>query len=256
MQGFQGGVRDKLLIWTGPEESGMLRGSFQRGGVFLMKSLVILAHPERQSFCGALADTATSTLGTQGDVLFSDLHGMNWQPASDRRNFTTTADASYLKLQAEEMHASTHNGFAADLEGELRKVEACDLMVWVFPLWWFSVPALLKGWVDRVFVMGRVYGQGHFYENGTFKGKKALLCLTTGGPEEAYKPGGFNGDIHSILKPIQRGMLRFTGFDVLAPQIIYGPAHLDETARKTALAQWSTRLDSIAQESPIRTDPF
>jgi hypothetical protein len=47
--------------------------------------------------------------------------------------------------------------------------------------------------------------------------------LTGGGPAPAYLKGGFNGDIHAILRPIQRGMLQFVGFEVLAPQIGYGP---------------------------------
>jgi hypothetical protein len=83
---------------------------------------------------------------------------------------------------------------------------ACDLMIWQFPLWWFGVPAILKGWVDRVFAMGRTYGGERFYENGVFKGKRALLSVTTGGPEAVYQKGGWNGDIQAILRPIQRGM--------------------------------------------------
>jgi NAD(P)H dehydrogenase (quinone) len=54
-----------------------------------------------------------------------------------------------------------------------------------------------------------------------------MLSLTTGGPQEAYQPDGFNGDIHAILRPIHRGMLEFTGFSVLQPQIVYTPAHLE-----------------------------
>lgn len=54
-------------------------------------------------------------------------------------------------------------------------------MIWQFPLWWFSVPGILKGWVDKVFAMGRTYGGGRIYEKGVFQGKKAMLSLTTGG---------------------------------------------------------------------------
>ena len=94
-------------------------------------------------------------------------------------------------------------------------------MIWQFPLWWFSVPGILKGWVDKVFAFNRVYGRGRFYEKGLFRGKRALLSLTTGGSgEAAYQPGGFNGDINGVLRPIQRGMLEFVGFDVLKPQIV------------------------------------
>lgn len=73
------------------------------------------------------------------------------------------------------------------------------------PLWWFSVPGILKGWVDRVFAMGRFYGQGKVYENGVFAGKKAILSLTTGGAEDTYRKDGLHGDINAILRHTYTG---------------------------------------------------
>jgi NAD(P)H dehydrogenase (quinone) len=218
-----------------------------------LKALVVLAHPERHSFNGAMADTAVETLrGLGHDVAFSDLYRMNWDPVSDRRNFATVKIAEYFKQQVEEAHATGSNGFAPDVEAEIAKLEAADLMIWQFPLWWFSVPGILKGWVDKVFAFNRVYGRGRFYEKGLYRGKRALLSLTTGGSgEEAYQPGGFNGDINGILRPIQRGMLEFVGYDVLQPQIIWGPAQITEEERKAYLAAWRERLTRIAQEDPI-----
>ena len=88
----------------------------------------------------------------------------------------------HLKLQLEELHATEANGFSDLIEAELQKLEWRDLTIWRFPLWWFGLPAPPKGWVDRVFAMGRTYGGGHIYETGVFRGKRALLSLTTGGP--------------------------------------------------------------------------
>jgi len=222
-----------------------------------MNVLIVLAHPEQHSFNGALFETAVKTLREAGHtVATSDLYRMGFNPASDRRNFTTVKDADFLKLQTEEMHAAEAGGFAADIEAEIRKVEAADLMIWQFPLWWFSVPAVLKGWVDRVFAMGRAYGWGNIYETGVFKGKRALLSLTTGGPKEAYDHDGFNGDIEAILRPVQRGVLEFTGFSVLRPQIHWQPVRVEPTQRQTWLSEWSDRLRSIEQESPIVVGRF
>jgi NAD(P)H dehydrogenase (quinone) len=126
------------------------------------------------------------------------------------------------------------------------------LMIWQFPLWWFSLPGILKGWVDKVFAFNRVYGHGRFYEQGLYRGKRALLSLTTGGSGEAtYQPGGFNGDINGILRPIQRGMLQFVGYDVLKPQIVWSPTHITGEERQAALVAWRERLTRIAQEEPI-----
>ena len=178
-----------------------------------MKVLILLAHPEPQSMNGALFTTAIKTLEAAGhQVRTSDLYAMRFNPISDQKNFTRLQDPAFYKQQLEELHATETDSFAADIDSEQQKVEWCDLMIWQFPLWWFSVTGILKGWVDRVFAMGRFYGRGRIYEQGVFRGKLALLSLTTGGTGNDYEHEGLQGDIHNMLKPIHRGMLRFTGF--------------------------------------------
>jgi NAD(P)H dehydrogenase (quinone) len=222
-----------------------------------MNVLLVLAHPERKSFNGAMFDAAVATLRSAGHtVATSDLYRMNFDPVSSRRNFSSVKDPDYLKLQQEELHATAIGGFAPEIEAEIAKVEAADLMVWQFPLWWFGLPAILKGWVDRVFAMGRTYGNGRIYDTGKFVGKRALLSLTTGGPEAAYRPDGFNGDLDVMLKPIHRGILNFTGFAALAPQVIYGPVRADDEQRAAWLASWARRLDSIEREAPIEVGRY
>lgn len=222
-----------------------------------MNVLLVLAHPERRSFNGAMFDTAHATLQAAGHtVVTSDLYRMDFDPVSSRRNFVSVKDADYLKLQVEETWASEVDGFAPEVEAEIAKIEAADLMIWQFPLWWFGMPAILKGWVDRVFAMGRTYGNGHIYDTGKFKGKRAMLSLTTGGPEAAYLQDGFNGDLNAMLKPMQRGMLNFTGFSVLQPQVIYGPVRVDEAQRQTWLAKWAQRLRSIESEAAIEVGRY
>ena len=231
------------------------------GGIYLiisnMKAFIVLAHAEPKSFNGAMFQTAVQTLIDCGhEVRTSDLCAMQFRPTSDRRNFTSVKDPQFFKQQIEEMHASEVGGFAPDIEAELQKVEWCDLMIWQFPLWWFGLPGILKGWVDRVFVMGRAYGGERFYENGVFKCKRAMLSVTTGGPEPVYSKGGWNGDIHAILRPIQRGMLRFTGFEVLAPNLCYGPARATAEQRDQWLKAFETRLRGVAEEKPIDVGEF
>jgi len=222
-----------------------------------MNVFIVFAHPEPRSFNGALLEAARDRLSAGGhEVVVSDLYRMKFHAASDRSNFVTVKNADFLKPQAEETFASEHDGFADDVRGELEKLEACDLLIFQFPLWWFALPAILKGWVDRVFVMGRIYGGGHIYETGKFRGKRAMLSLTTGGPAEAYAKDGFNGDIDVILKPIHRGMLNFVGFDVLAPQISWGPARGDDQTRAAMLEAWCNRLGTIDIEGPVQVGRY
>jgi NAD(P)H dehydrogenase (quinone) len=181
---------------------------------------------------------------------------MEFNPVSDRRNFTTVKDPAFLKLQLEEAWATEHGGFAGDIEAEMVKLESCDLLLVQTPLWWFALPAILKGWFDRVLAMGRMYGHGGKnepgkYDKGRFRGKRVLLSLTTGGLQEIFLPDGANGDIEAILRPIHRGIFQFTGFDVLAPQIHYGPVRVDDRQRQAWLDAYAARLARIADEAPI-----
>jgi NAD(P)H dehydrogenase (quinone) len=59
------------------------------------------------------------------------------------------------------------------------------------------------------------------------------------------------GDLAGILRPIHRGMLQFTGFTVLAPQVVYGPVRQSEADRAAALAAWAARLPGLAAEEPL-----
>lgn len=222
-----------------------------------MNILIILAHPEPKSMNGAMYNTAIETLKAAGhEVKTTDLYAAGFNPVSDRRNFLQEKNNTFFKQQLEELYAVEVNGFAADIETEQQKVEWCDLMIWQFPLWWFSVPAILKGWVDRVFAMGRFYGQDKIYENGVFKGKKALLSVTSGGKEAFYQKNTLYGDMLTLLKPIHRGIFEFTGFGVLQPHLVFEPARRPEEERTAELAKWRNRLLTIAEETTITTTPY
>ncbi|WP_194438921.1 NAD(P)H-dependent oxidoreductase [Vibrio fluminensis] len=222
-----------------------------------MNVLVVYWHPEPKSFNGAMFSKAVEVLEAEGhQVKTSNLHQMQFDPVSGRHNFTTTNDADFFKQQLEEMHATEHQGFSPEIEAEIQKLEWCDLVIFQFPLWWFGMPAMLKGWVDRVFAMGRTYGGGRFYQDGVYQGKKAMLSVTMGGPEEAYIIDGWNGDLNGILRPIHRGILEFNGFSVLAPHAVYGPARKTEQERINDLDIYAQRLKNIFSEPAIHIGQY
>jgi NAD(P)H dehydrogenase (quinone) len=217
-----------------------------------MQALIVHAHPEPQSFCSALAARARLVLEEGGhQVTVSDLYAMGFNPVSSRANFKTVKDPNYLKLQAEERHAAATGGFAPDLQAEMDKVSRADLLLFTFPLWWFSVPAILKGWVDRVFAMGFAYGGGRIYERGVFAGRRAMLVLTTGSPESGFGPEGWHGDLNRCLYHVQHGMLAFCGFAVLPPFVAWAAAHVEDGVRRRYLEQLEARLRSLDTATPI-----
>ena len=219
-----------------------------------MNVLIVHAHHEPQSFSSALYRQAESTLkAADHRVETSDLYGMGFDPVSDRRNFTSIKNADYLKQQIEEMYASEVNGFVADIEVEMQKLERCDAVIFNFPLWWFGMPAILKGWCDRVLAMGRIYGGPKLYENGIGKStKRGLAILTTGGGPSAYDGWGFNPAMEEILIPIQHGIFWFNGFMPLPPFIAWSPTRVTDEQRAEYLSQLDRKLQSLFDEEPLQ----
>ena len=221
-----------------------------------MKVLIVYAHEEPKSFNGALKNAAIQAFEEGGhQVVVSDLYRMRFKAVADGEDFLERRDKHYLKRQSEEKAAGELGTLAHDILEEQRKVRDCDLLILQFPLWWFTMPAILKGWVDRVMSMGFAYGGGQWYDTGGMKGRRAMLSVTTGGPDFMYSHLGRNGDMEKILFPIQHGILYFCGFEVLPPHIAFAPAHATEEERAGMLGSFRQRIATLDQLQPIAFHP-
>jgi len=220
--------------------------------------LIVHAHHEPKSFCSALAQRARAAFERAGHrVDFLDLYAEGFDPVSDRRNFVAAKDPAYLKQQQEESHATKTGGFAPELERHIARLEAADALVFSYPLWWFAMPAILKGWVDRVFANGRVYGGGKWYEKRLGAGKRAMVLMTTGGPPTMYDGFGLNPAMDALLLPVNHGVFWFNGFAPLPSFIAWGPARASDDQRRAWLDQVEARIASFFDIKPIeylRTD--
>ncbi|MGX6448933.1 NAD(P)H-dependent oxidoreductase [Patulibacter sp. S7RM1-6] len=198
-------------------------------------ALIVHAHPEPASFSSAQMLEARAVLERTGyEVAVRDLYAEGWTPVLDRDEFPPSLGP--FKPQAAQMRATRAGALAPDVRSALDALLSADLLVLSFPLWWFSVPAVLKGWLDRVLVMGAVFGGDlGLFDRAALRGRRAVLLVTTGGAAEAFRPDGAFGDIDAFLFPLHRGTLEFVGYDVLEPVITYGPAHLDDEARRRSL---------------------
>lgn len=210
--------------------------------------LLVHAHPETDSFSTAQSTAAARALAGAGyavDVV--DLYADAWQPVLRREDFPGVDGA--FKPQAEQMRSVADGTVDAVVRDQLDRLLAADLLVLSFPMWWFSVPAILKGWIDRVFVMGAVFGGEHgLFDEAALAGKDAVLLMTTGGPEDAFGPGGAFGPMDDFVFHIRRGMLEFVGYRVLDPVVTYGPARLDPHERDTALRSVHAEFARIAED--------
>lgn len=144
----------------------------------MTKTLVVLAHP----------DLARSKINAA------------WAAAVAGRDDVTVHD----------LYRTYPNG-KIDVAAEQALIRAHDRVIFQFPLFWFSVPALLKQWFDEVLAYGFVYGPG----GDALEGKTIGVATSTGGKADAYRAGGQNAwTLDELLRPIQ-GIARFCRADYL-----------------------------------------
>jgi NAD(P)H dehydrogenase (quinone) len=218
-----------------------------------MNILILHAHPEPKSFSSALKDVAVEHFSKNGDeVVLKDLYAMNFNPVGDQRDFQNISNNEYFNYMKEQMNAHINNSFSEDLKAEMDALVTADLIILNFPLWWTSMPAILKGWFDRVMAFGFAYHPGNKkYETGAFKDKKVMCCISTGGSNSAYSVGGEHGDINMLLEPIHHGLLYFCGMQVLPPYLAWR-AHLsDEATLNGYLEGYKLHLNNLNDAKPL-----
>lgn len=218
-----------------------------------MKVLIVHAHYEPQSFTTALKDQAVATLTAAGhEVQVSDLYALQFNPVASAADFAERSDPDYCVYALEQRKGFEGGTIAADIRDEVAKVEWCDLLILNFPLFWFSVPAIMKGWIDRVFVSGRFYGGKRFYDQGGMVGKRAMLSFTLGGRAHMFGSDAIHGEIATMLRPILRGSLAYTGFTVLPPFAAYHVPYITDEARQQILHDYALRLNHLDDLQPLQ----
>jgi NAD(P)H dehydrogenase (quinone) len=212
-----------------------------------MNVLLVYAHPEPTSFTGALKDAGVATLRQAGHTVeVSDLYAETFNPVAGRHDFEAVANAERFHYQTEQAYAQETRGFVSDLVREQQRFLNADLVIWLYPIWWGGMPAILKGWFDRVLAFGFAYADGRRFDRGFFPKKRGLLCLSTGGTRERFSASGVYGDIRTVLWPAQRLMIEYLGMEALEPFVAYGAPRVDDAGRRAYLRQWCRRLQEIA----------
>lgn len=214
-----------------------------------MNIFIVHAHPEPKSFSAALKDTAVEIFNRQGHAVeVSELYDMRFNPVASAEDFTSRANPEYCVYALEQRHAVSNGTLRADIQEELEKLLWCDLLVLNFPIFWYATPAILKGWIDRVFVSGATYGGKRFYDCGGLVGKRALVSVTLGGQQHMFGERGIHGPLEDMLKPLLQGTLGYTGFSVHRPFVGWHIPYLDDSQRASILQAWRTRLANLHGE--------
>ena len=222
-----------------------------------MNILIVYAHQEAASFNRALLDRSLQELATLGhEVQVSDLYGMEFNPVATAADFHKRRFTDRLHYDREQKFAHTHHAFSDDIAAELDKLMWCDVLILQFPLWWFSFPAIMKGWIDRVFVNGAVYGAGRRYDTGGLAGKRAMLVTSTAAFETMAADDGLVGARDVILWPIQNGTLAYAGCTVLPPFVAWNASFVDDATRGRYLDDYAERLRTLETTAPLFFHPL
>ncbi len=132
-----------------------------------MRVLLVYCHPREDSFCASLRDAASGALAARGHgVEVLDLYREGFEPA----------------MTAEQRALYHHEGKnLAGIEDHVVKLQAAEALVLVYPTWWYGLPAMLKGWFDRVWVPGVAFSLGTGAIERRLTNLRRLAVVTTYG---------------------------------------------------------------------------
>ena len=206
-------------------------------------ALWVSAHPRSDSLTATLRDAGVARLRADGwSVDVADLYAEGFDPVLVEEG-------------------------GADVRAEQRRLVAADLVVLQFPLWWYGPPAMLKGWIDRVFERGFAYdvpdpatGRNRKYGDGGLAGRRALAVVTAGDRAGSISPRGISGDVEDLFWPLLHGTFWYTGMEALAPHLITDVHGIDTEEVQRLGAALADRLGAVDTEEPIpylpMTDEF
>lgn len=217
-----------------------------------MKTLIVHAHPEPKSFNRAMRDVAEATLTGMGhEVTVSDLHAMGFNPVSSADDFGSRRDPDHMSYGLEQRHNWKAGTLAPDIVDEVEKLLDADFLLLVFPLFWFSVPAIMKGWFDRVLLSGVFYGGRRVYDRGPLLGKRAMVATSLGGRDVMFGDEAVHPPLETVLTPVNRGTLQYIGMEVLPPFAAWHVPYIDDDARKGYLKDFEAHLRAMDTLEPL-----
>lgn len=146
-------------------------------------------------------------------------------PAIHKSRVNRAMAAAARKVEGVTFHDlyEAYPDFLIDVEAEQQRLLSHDVIVLQHPFYWYSTPAIMKEWIDLVLEYGFAYGEG----GDRLRGKSWVHALTTGGPEDSYRQGGYNRySIPQFLAPLEQ-TAELCGMRFLPPFVAYGTLRAD-----------------------------
>ncbi len=138
---------------------------------------------------------------------------------------------------------STYPDFSIDVAAEQRRVARADLLVLVHPIYWYSMPPLQKLWLDEVLTWGWAYG----HDGHALASKDFWLVASTGGPQDSYRPEGYNQHYFSAFLPAYEQTAHLCSMRFLPPHVFHGARHGNHAALDAHVSEFAGRLATYPQ---------
>lgn len=196
----------------------------------------------------ARSETRVLVLLAHPDVRHSRI---NRRLAAACEQATAALHARGVMLEVRDLYAR-YPDHAIDIEAEQTAAARADLIIWLHPIHWYAMPALMKLWLDEVLTLGWAYG-GRAPAGRALAGKDLWLVASTGAAQDSYRPGGYNRHHFEAFLPPYEQTAALCGMRFLPPMILHGahtatPQALDEhvrafTARLLTHPHWPELAD-------------
>ncbi|MBD1382296.1 NAD(P)H-dependent oxidoreductase [Metabacillus arenae] len=183
-----------------------------------MKNLIIYAHPNETSFNESIKQCALTSLQKNGEVRLRDLYANQFNPILKNDYYNSFAPTD----------------MPDELIAEQAEITWADNLVFIFPTWWAGMPAILKGYFDRVFTNGFAFRMSDNKMEGLLKNKKAVILQTTGLSAESMKPNQLVTSMKTILTV---GIFDPCGIEILTHKFLYSVPYIDNEARREMLME-------------------
>jgi glutathione-regulated potassium-efflux system ancillary protein KefF len=142
-------------------------------------------------------------------------------------------------VQVRDLYA-LYPDYLIDIEAEQAALAAATLVVWQHPIHWYSMPPLMKLWVDEVLAFGWAYGPG----SHALRGKDLWLVASTGGPEDSYHPTSYNRYFFDAFLPPYEQTAALCGMRFLPPLLLHGAHRVAPAQAAAHVAAYAERLAS------------
>lgn len=184
-----------------------------------MDHLIVFAHPNPKSFGNSIVETIEKVSKEKGDIVnIRNLYDIGFNPV----------------LKPSDFEAAQNGSTPEDIRTEQEFIRTADVISFVYPVWWTGLPAILKGYVDRVFSYGFAYEAVDGTPVGLLKGKRGLLFSTTGSTNEAYTKSGMHA---SMKQTTDEGIFGFSGIEVVNHAFFGAVPYLPEKALEDYLIE-------------------